>query len=167
MRLELTGFAPDLDPAIPGVLTDCDNIVPTTRGLSSGASLVSSGYPALAGVPTSAFVAELLDGTKRTFAATSAAIYEASAGAWVDRSRVGGYSGTNRTRFCVFGNQVLSTNRTQAINQAAPGGSFADIAGAPTASILVAAAGFVVALNINGMALGDVPDGWGCCAIRN
>lgn len=167
MRLELTGFAPDLDPAIPGVLTDCDNIVPTTRGLSSGASLVTSGYPALATTPTSAFVAELLDGTKRTFAASSTAIYEATSGTWTDRSRVGGYTGTNRTRFCVFGNQVLSANRTQAINQAAPGGAFADISGAPTASILVAAAGFVMALNINGMTLGDAPDGWGCCAIRD
>jgi len=62
---------------------------------------------------------------------------------------------------------VLSANRTQVINQASPGGAFADIAGAPSASILVAAAGFVMALNINGMTLGDAPDGWGCCAIRN
>lgn len=167
MRLELTGFAPDLDPSIPGVLTDCDSIVPTTRGLAAGASLSPSGYPALASAPTSAFVAELLDGSKRTFAATATAIYEAVSGSWTDRSRVGGYTGTNRTRFCVFGNQVLSANRTQIINQAAPGGAFADIAGAPSASILVAAAGFVMALNINGMTLGDAPDGWGCCAVRN
>lgn len=30
MRLELTGFAPDLDPETPGVLVDCNAIVPTT-----------------------------------------------------------------------------------------------------------------------------------------
>lgn len=167
MRLELSGFAPDLDPAIPGVLTDCDALVPTTQGMSAAPSLVSAGYPALAAAPTSAFVAELLDGTKRTFAATAAAIYEASSGSWTDRSRGGGYTGTNRTRFAVFGNNVLSTNRSQVIGQAVPGAAFSDIAGAPTASILVTAAGFVMALNINGMTLGDSPDGWGCCAIRN
>jgi hypothetical protein len=167
VRLELTGFAPDLDPATLGVLTDCDSLVPTTRGLAAAPSLVSAGYPALAASPNSAYVAELLDGTKRTFAATSAAIYEATSGSWTDRSRGGGYSGTNRTRFAVFGNNVLSTNRTQVIGQAVPGAAFTDIAGAPTASILVTAAGFVMALNINGMTLGDAPDGWGCCAIRN
>jgi len=30
MRIELLGFAPDLDPATPGVITDCDLIVPST-----------------------------------------------------------------------------------------------------------------------------------------
>jgi hypothetical protein len=29
MRLDLTGFAPDVDPAAPGILTDCDGIIPT------------------------------------------------------------------------------------------------------------------------------------------
>jgi hypothetical protein len=167
VRNQLIGFAPDLDPTTPGVLTDCDAIVPTTAGLSAANSAVNAGLPALASTPTSAYVAELLDGSKRTFAATATAIYEAGSGAWTDRSCVGGYTGTNRTRFCVFGNNVLSANRTQAIGQAAPGGAFADISGAPTASILVSAAGFVMALNINGMSLGDAPDGWGCCALRD
>lgn len=167
MRLELSGFAPDLDPATPGILTDCDAIVPSTQGLAAAKSLVTAGYPALATTPNSAYVAELLSGSKRTFAASTTKIYEASAGAWLDRSRVGNYTGTGRTRFAVFGDIVLSTNRTQAINAASSGGSFADIAGAPTASILVTAAGFVVALNINGMSLGDAPDAWGCSAIRD
>lgn len=167
MRAELTGFAPDLDPATPGVLTDCNAIIPTTAGLSAANSPVTAGLPALAATPTSAYVAELLDGSKRTLAATAAGIYEAVGSSWTDRSRVGGYTGTNRTRFCVFGNNVLSANRTQVIGQAAPGGAFADIAGAPTASILVAASGFVMALNINGMGIGDQADGWGCCALRN
>ena len=115
MRTELKGFAPDLDPVTPGVLTDCDAIIPTTYGLSAANSTVSAGLPALATAPNSAFVAELLDGSKRTFAASTSAIYEAGSGSWTDRSRVGGYSGTNRTRFCVFGNNVLSANRTQVI----------------------------------------------------
>ena len=66
MRLELTGFAPDLDPETPGILTDCNAIIPTTQGLAAANSLVTSGLPALASTPTAAYVAELLDGTKRT-----------------------------------------------------------------------------------------------------
>lgn len=166
MRLELSGFAPDLDPATPGILTDCDAIVPATEGLAAANSLVTSGYPALSAEPLSAFVAEKLDGTKRTFAATASAIYEAVSGNWTDQSRVGGYTGSNRTRFAVFGNVVLSANRSEPI-QVSSTGTFADIATAPDAAILVVASGFVMALNINGMTLGDVPDGWGCSGIRD
>jgi len=115
MRVELTGFAPDTDPVTPGVVTDCDAIIPTTYGLSAANSAVNSGYPALATTPNSAYVAELLDGSKRTLVASTTKIYEAVAGAWVDRSRAGDYTGTNRTRFCVFCNNVLSSNRTQII----------------------------------------------------
>ena len=167
MRLELTGFAPDVDPTTPGVLTDCDAIIPTLKGLSAANSPVDAGLPALSEAPTSAFVAELLDGTKRTFVATATTIQEASGTSWTDRSREGGYSGSERTRFCTFGNVVLATNRSEGIQQADPSADFADITDAPKASILVPASGFVMALNIDGMTLGDVPDGWGCSAIRN
>lgn len=112
-------------------------------------------------------MAELLDGSKRTFASSTSKIYEATGGSWTDRSRVGNYSGTNRHRYAVFGNVTLATNRTEVIQAASSGGAFADIAGAPTAQILVTASGFVVALNINGMTLGDAPDAWGCSAIRD
>lgn len=167
MRLELSGFAPDVDPATQGVLTDCDAIIPTMKGLAAANSPVDAGLPALSESPVSAYVAELLDGTKRTFAATASTIQEAGATSWTDRSRVGGYSGSERMRFCTFGNVTLATNRAEVIQQAASGADFEDITDAPLASILVPASGFVVALNINGMTLGDVTDGWGCSAIRN
>ena len=167
MRLDLTGFAPDVDSAIPGVLTDCDALIPTQKGLAAANSAVDAGLPALSESPTSAYVAELLDGTKRTFAATATTIQEAGVASWTDRSRVGGYTGSNRMRFCTFGNVVLATNRSEAIQSAAAGADFADIASAPQALILVPASGFVMALNLNGMTLGDVTDGWGCSAIRN
>ncbi|MFD0738234.1 hypothetical protein ACFQZQ_02880 [Lysobacter koreensis] len=167
MRLELTGFAPDLDPETPGILADCNAIIPTTQGLAAANSLVASGLPALAATPTAAYVAELLDGTKRTFAATGTDIYESSGGAWVSRSRAGNYSGTERQRFAVFGNVVLNVNRTEVIGAASPGGAFADIATAPTAKIICTASGFVMALNVSGGAFGDQPDGWWCSAIRD
>lgn len=167
MRLELTGFAPDIDTASAGVLTDCDALVPTLKGLAAANSPVDAGLSAVSAAPVSAYVAELLDGTKRTFAATATTIEEAGSTSWADVSRVGGYTGSNRMRFCTFGNVVLATNRSEGIQQSESGGDFADIAGAPDALILVPASGFVMALNINGMTLGDVTDGWGCSAIRN
>lgn len=167
MRLELHGFAPDVEPATPGVLTDCDALVPTLKGLAAANSPVDAGLAALGAEPTSAYVAELLDGSKRVFAATADAIYEAGTTTWTDRSDTGGYTGSNRMRFCTFGNVVLAANRSEAIQSAAAGSSFSAIAGAPKALILAPASGFVMALNIDGMTLGDVSDGWGCSAIRN
>jgi hypothetical protein len=167
MRARLVGFAPDLDPETPGILTDCDAIIPTTQGLSAANSLVDANLPALASPATSAFIALLLDGTKRVLVADGPRIEEASSGAWVDRSRTGGYSGTNRMRWAVFGNNVLAANRTEVIGQAVPGSGFTDIATSPAASIIVTAAGFVMALNVNQAQYGDAPDGWHCSGIRN
>lgn len=167
MRVPLTGFAPDLDPTTPGVLTDCDSIVPTTSGLAAAMSLANAGLPALADVPTGAYATQLLDGSKRMFAATNGKIYENTSTTWTDRSRAGDYSGAQRQRFCVFGNNVLAANRSEVIGQAAPGAAFVDIAGAPQASILVSVAGFVMALDTSDATYGDRPDGWWCSGIRD
>lgn len=67
----------------------------------------------------------------------------------------------------MFGDITLAANRTQIIGASASGAGFVDIAGSPSALILVPAAGFVMALNINGMGMGDIPDGWGCSGIRD
>lgn len=167
MEAQLTGFAPDVDPATPGILTDCNAIVPTTQGLSSANTPITAGYPALTADVNSAYTAVLLDGTKRIFAANGARIDEATGGTWTDRSRVGGYTGTNRMRWATFGNNVLNANRSQIIGQAAIGGAFADITGAPSASFIVTAAGFVIALNVNQAQYGDAPDGWHCSGLRD
>lgn len=163
MRLELNGFAPDVDPATPGILTDCDNIIPTTSGLGAGASRVATGLPALAAACSGAYVARLLDGTKRVFAGTTAGLYEANTSSWTDRSRGGGYTGTNRWSFTMFGSVTLATNKTQVIQAASSGGAFADIATAPKAGVVFTVAGFVMALNYdNGT---DTPDGWYCSGL--
>lgn len=74
MRLQLNGFAPDLDPETPGILTDCNAIVPTTQGLSAANSTISAGLPAVSGVVTSAFVGTLLDGSRRVFVSSTSTI---------------------------------------------------------------------------------------------
>lgn len=165
MRLELIGFGPDLDPATPGVLTDCGELVPTTSGFSAANSRVSAGLPALAQPVQGAFVAKLLDGTKRVFAGTQAALWEASGTSWVDRSKAGGYASLARWRFETFGNATIATNRGAPLQQSI-GDAFADIAGAPVASLVVAASGFLMALDASdGGAWGDNPDGWWCSGL--
>lgn len=167
MRVALKGFAPDADPTTPGVLVDCDAIVPTTQGLAAASSLAATAQTALAGTPTATYATTLLDGTRRLFACTNTNIYEAAAGAWTTRSRTGAYTGAQRQRFCVFGNVVLATNRTQAIGSAAAGAGFVDISGAPKASILVTASGFVMALDTSDATYGDRPDGWWCSGLED
>lgn len=167
MRVPLSGFAPDLDPETPGILTECDSVIPTVKGLAAANSLAATGLPALATTPTGAYATQLLDGTKRLFASSNSRIYEAAGTSWTDRSRAGNYSGSQRQRFCVFGNNVLATNRSEPIGQAAPGGGFVDIAGAPDASIIVSVNGFVMAFDTNDGVYGDRPDGWWCSGIRD
>lgn len=109
------GFGPDLDPTTPGVIVDCDNIIPTTKGFSAGNSLVDAGLAALDGSCKGAYVGTLLDGTKRIVAGTNAKLWDISGGAWTDRSKVGGYTGLAPWRFTMFGNNILATNRAQRI----------------------------------------------------
>jgi hypothetical protein len=163
MRLELTGFVPDADPSAQGILTDCDNLIPTTQGLAAGKSRVSAGLPALAAACSGAYVAKLLDGTKRVFAGTTAGLYESNVSSWTDRSRGGGYTGTNRWRFTMFGSIALATNKAEPIQAASAGGAFADIAGAPDAAIIITCAGFVMAFNFDDGT--DTPDGWKCSGL--
>jgi hypothetical protein len=165
VRLNLDGFAPDLDPATPGVLTDCDNIIPTTEGLSAGKSRADVGAAALGADATGAYVARLLDGTKRLFAGTSAGLYELSSGTWTDRSRGGGYTGTARWRFSMFGNTTLATNRSEPIQAAAASAAFADIATSPDAAVMCTAAGFVMVGDTSDGTYGDSPDRWWCSGI--
>lgn len=167
MRVPLSGFAPDLDPTTPGVVADCEGIIPTTHGLAAAASLSETPQADLPATATGSYAVTLLDGSKRLFGSTATKVYEASGGTWVDRSRTGDYSGTQRQRFCVFGNIVLNCNRTQVIGQSLSGAAFTDIAGAPKASVLVSVNGFVMALDTTDATYGDRPDGWWCSGLRD
>lgn len=109
------GFSPDLDPAIGGVITDCNNIVPTTKGFAAGNSLVDAGLAALDSACKGAYVGTLLDGTKRIVAGTQAKLWDIAGGAWTDRSKAGGYTGLAPWRFTMFGSNILATNRAQRI----------------------------------------------------
>lgn len=165
MRRNIAGFAPDLDTETDGIVVDCLDYIPTDKGFTAANSRQASTLPALASAATGAYVGKLLDGTKRVMVSTATKIYEASTSSWTDRSRGGNYTGANPTRFTMFGNFILSTNRSEVI-QACPSGSpFADIATAPKALVIDVAAGFVMALNTNDGTYGDRADAWWCSGI--
>lgn len=165
MRRNILGFAPDYDTETDGIVVDCLDYVPTEKGFTAANSRQASSLPALAAAATGAYVGKLLDGTKRVMVSTATKIYEASTSSWTDRSRGGNYSGANATRFTMFGNFILSTNRSEVINVCPTGSAFADIATAPKALVIDSVAGFVMALNTNDGTYGDRPDAWWCSGI--
>ena len=162
--IPLAGFAPDSDPTTPGVITDCENLIPFLNGMEGAPSAVTpAATPALAAECLGAAVISNLAGTRRIFAGSTTALYELSGGAWVDRTRVGAYTGSSDTRwmFAQFGDATLAANRADTIQRSTTG-VFADIAGAPKAQIVFSVGAFVMALNTNDGT--EKPDGWHCCA---
>ncbi len=169
MLVPLNNFAPDLDPTTPGIMVECDNLLPTLKGYRAAPSPLGVGLPALPDACRGLIVIRDLDATWRVFAATGAAIYEATGTAWSDVSKTGGYTTTAedvRWRFAQFGNVTLATNRSAPIQQALDAG-FDDVPTAPRAAILETVSGFAMAFDTIDATYGDRPDGWWCSALRN
>lgn len=157
----LIGFAPDADQTTPGLLSDCQNLIPALIGMEGALEPVApAGIPALPAACRGTAVVYKLDNTRRILAATTTGIYELVAGAWVNQSRVDGYSGSadSRWSFAQFGDATLMANGAQPI-QRSTSGAFADIATAPVADIIFSVGSFVMALNT-----GASTDQWHCCA---
>lgn len=168
--IPLLGFTPDAEPATPGVITDCTNLIPTENGMAGGPTpnAAVSGLAALASSARGASVLVNTTGTRRTFAGTQTKLYEISGSTWSDVSRGGNYTGSveNRWMFVQFGNAAVATNDTEKI-QASTGGAFADISTAPQARIIVGAQNFVLAFDTSDATYGDRPDGWWCSEFQN
>src|SRR4051812_18592960 len=86
MKISLKGYAPDADPDVEGILTNCNQVVPTIRGFKSAPAPASVGQSVLSGTCQGAAVLEKLDRTTRFFAAAPTKVYEASGGGWTDVS---------------------------------------------------------------------------------
>jgi len=82
----MLSFAPDLDPATPGVIQACTNIVPTQKGYTASYIGTNTSYPALAAAARNLVILRALDNSTRFFAATQTVIYGGSGGSWTDRS---------------------------------------------------------------------------------
>lgn len=157
-----TRFAPDLPPTTPGALREVADLIPTARGYKGRPAPVSGGYPALAAAANSLAVVTKLDGSRRVFAGTAAALYEAGTGSWTDRSAVGGYAiGANRWSFAQFGDTTVAAAKAQTL-QSSTSGAFAAISGAPKASWVDVSGGFVMIADTNEGTYGDQSDRWWC-----
>ncbi|WP_343577941.1 hypothetical protein [Pseudomonas sp.] len=160
----LTGFAPDAEVTTPGLLTNCDNLIPYLNGMEGAPSPATpANTPALAAACIGAAVVSKLDDTRRIIAGTTTKLYELVAGAWTDVSRVGNYNGGVDTRWSItqFGDATLCANRADVI-QRSTSGVFADVATAPKAEVIFTVGAFVMALNLNDGS--EKPDGWACSA---
>lgn len=166
--IKLLGFAPDADPTTPGLITDCTNLIPSERGMAGAPEPVSVvGVGPLAAAARGAAVITKTSGTRRVLAGTQTKLYELSSTTWIDYSAAT-YAGSSESRwmFAQFGDAALATNDADRI-QAGTAGTFATVATAPAARIIVSTRDFVLAFNTNEATFGDSPDRWWCSEFQN
>jgi len=167
--VQLVGYAPDLPPTTPGVLTECTNMIPTVRGMKGGPSLQEpSGITgALAAACQGGATVRKLDESVRVFAGTSTDLYEIAGGSWTERTRASGgdYSlGSDlRWRFAQFGDVSLAVAKSDTL-QSSSSGAFADVADAPKAGVVEVVGQFVFLGDTNETTFGDSPNRWWCSA---
>ena len=161
---KLLGFLPDYPLNVPGAMTDCNGIIPTTKGFKAVSSPADAGLSAVSATVNSLATLKLLDNTKRTIAGTATTLEEASTSSWTDRSRATpAYNcpTDGKWSFAPFGNVILAANYGDVIQVAAASSAFANISGSPQATYIAVSDGFVMAVNINET---DGQDKWHCSA---
>lgn len=165
-------FLPDASDIEPENL-QLVSAIPTLRGYASPPSGMSLGIDALAATPQGGALLLKLDGSSRTIVGTATKLYEAQSTSWTDRSRGGNYSiGSGRWRLAQFGNTTLAINLSTVL-QSSTTGAFADVANAPKAALMEAAAGFVMLANCDdtgsglSTAFGAQEHRWWCSQIFN
>jgi hypothetical protein len=148
MIVELLGYAPDADPHVLGVLTNCSGVIPTLRGLKGAPSPASAGMATLAATCQGGALLSKLDGTTRLISGTALKLYEAGASTWTDVSRAATYTAgtTSRWRFAQHENVSLAANGADTLQASVSTGAFSCVAGAPIAEIVETAGKFVFAL---------------------
>lgn len=160
----LIGFAPDADQTTPGLLSDCENLIPALVGMEGAPDpLIPGSVPPLPAACRGAAVVYRSDNQRRLLAATTSDIYQLGDTGWVSQGRVGGYTGSPDTRwsFAQFGDATLMAFEGAKVQRSLDG-VFSDIASAPNASIIFSVGSFVMALNTS-----VAQDQWHCCASFN
>jgi hypothetical protein len=161
------GFAPDLPPETPGVMTDCANILPGVGVFSAAPSKKDSGLGAVDGAAVGFAVVKKLDNTARIFCGTADKLYEGST-TWADKSKAGGYTlgPDDRWRFAQFGDLSIAVAGSVTMQSISSGAAFADVsASAPKAAIVEVLNNQVFVFNIDGMGFSADVTRWGCSAV--
>jgi hypothetical protein len=160
----LIGFAPDADPTSPGVIVEGKNIVPSEYGMRGAPAPADAGVDLLAADCRGAANITRITGSRFLFAGTPAKLYmlDGDGSTWLDVSRVADYTlgSDERWVFAQYGDATLAAYPGAPIQRSIASADFADIAGAPSARIVVAASGFALAFNTSSFA-----DEWYCSAI--
>ena len=164
------GYTPDTDPTIPGVITNCQAIVPSYIGIKGAPSASNVGLATLAATCRGSSIVKLLDDTTNIYAGTSTDIYKATSPTWTSYTRLAGGSyavpSNGRWRFAQYGNVTLATNKGDKLQFVIGAANFALVTkaaiDAPKASIVEVVGQFVFLLDYNDGT--DVTDGWICCA---
>lgn len=165
-QVPITGFEPDNNHASPGVITSCENLIPTLKGYKTAKSPANVGMDALASECITSVVAELLDGSRRMFAATADKIFERNGTSWVDRSG-SAYAATRDApwEFAQFGNSTIAATAGSKM-QRSTGAGFTDLVSIK-AKHICAVKGFVIAAGTDEATYGKQDDRWWCSALND
>jgi len=166
------GYAPDVDPTLDGVMTNCVGIVPTQRGFAGAPSPISTVLSALPAACHGVAAVMKTDDTTRLFAGTLTQLLEASGATWTTRSgTISGLGAANRWRFAQFQDSTLAAAITEKTQFIAGATQFADVtATAPKCAIIEAVNNFVIGFDVIDQAgiyeatATAHPDGWWCAA---
>lgn len=170
MRFDFKGFEPDTNNSTPGIITACENLIPTLNGYKTANSPVPVGMNPLPGELLasciSSVVAELLDGSRRLFAGTADKLYERAGMGWIDRSGWS-YAATRDSpwEFAQFGNSTIAVTAANNM-QRSTGAGFTDLV-AIKANHIAAVKGFVIAAGTDEPTYGKQGDRWWCSALKN
>lgn len=90
-----------------------------------------------------------IDQAAHIYAGDASKLYELEGTTWTDRSKVGGYTAGDETRwnFAAYGDRLIATNGIEApqyIDMSTAATAFADLPNAPTADFVTSFSGFVV-----------------------
>lgn len=167
---QLKGFAPDLPSSTEGIALDCSQWIPYETGMQSAPTPVAYSA-ALAAECLGAATLTKLDGTRRVFAGTAAALFELSTTSWTDVTGTTPNLGAGvRWSFAQFGDTSIAASIDTTL-QSTVTGDFADISGAPKVaiveSVLSSGGGFVLGFNTIDGSFGTLPDGWWCCGLND
>lgn len=157
MIVRLLGYAPDADPNIVGVLTNCSGVIPSMKGLKGAPSPAAVALATLGATCMGAASLTKLDGTVRLIAGTPQTLYEAGNSTWTDVSQAATYTtstSTGRWRFAQQSNVSLASNGADTIQASVSTGPFSCISGAPIADIVETVGKFVFAIKTSANAHG-------------
>src|SRR5678815_4062724 len=168
MSVKFKGYAPDLDPKTPGILTDCSALVPSLKGMKGAPSPQTRLLPALAAACRGAALVRKLDDSTRLFAGTATALFESGSTSWTDRTRaVGGAYGlgsNNTWRFAQRADVSFAAAKSEILQSSSAGAFANNAANAPKAAIVEIVNGFIFLFDVNDQGAifdsADRPHGW-------